>query len=377
MKTLFATSSIGRKKKNSQTVRIINTGDRVIARRTATHGQGKPHIQNVAGSYQLLLKHLSGCSISEVLRLRTNELDTQFVEGSNLVKLIEKSLVNHQYSVCIDYLKKYKEIISSLKSAKESPYDSEEFVNTFDPKITYKVNAPDSRLIEIAPLDLLPSNLIVNDSGWWVIDYEWLYNFPVEVGYIYYRALLYTSSILQRIIRKRVSEDLPCVEISRNIFVPVEWVNLFHITNSDIPRYTLYENNFLNHVHESFSPYDQYFVANLQKVTTTYATRSADTYIEEWNAMHDDVAQYRRQVDELGKILEKATLENESLRTENERMGKQISQWNPVVTSVESSFILKKLSTLMISSKSQGRKRTLIVYSRNIMRKIRSLISGS
>ncbi len=120
-----------------------------------------------------------------------NRVRFTFIKGYTLENLLDTLMNNEEYERVSGIFREYARKMMSMggvtefrtSSAFESVFGKHEFKKTY-------------HAAHISNFDMIFSNIIVNtvlmESGMWtVLDYEWVFDFPVPIEYIIYRAFYY------------------------------------------------------------------------------------------------------------------------------------------------------------------------------------------
>lgn len=79
-------------------------------------------------------------------------------------------------------------------------------------------------------IDCVPQNILVGPHTWYLIDHEWLFDFPVPKDFIIFRGIIGVVEHLQEIIRRRISLKWPgvlfCGYGSNRLYIPKNWLDL-------------------------------------------------------------------------------------------------------------------------------------------------------
>ena len=120
--------------------------------------------------------------------LKEGILQYQFIDGESVSDIIDNLIDCGSYDGAADLLMAFCDRIRRLYSP-DVWKNSEQFENVFG---TVKLgNIEPERIMgcSFADIDLVPENVIVSGSGEYVTDYEWVFDFPLPVDYVVYRAI--------------------------------------------------------------------------------------------------------------------------------------------------------------------------------------------
>ncbi|MCI5648099.1 MAG: hypothetical protein MR332_01485 [Fusicatenibacter sp.] len=153
------------------------------------NGSGKAHIAAMYENYTQLLPmytypELGICPCSLTRTDEETKLEFPYIQGESLEERISRhGKENHFEEMKKDYQLLY-DIIFSAKE--KGPFqETEEFHQVFgNPEL------PDGLLAaECSNIDMIPGNLMIDGPRIWVVDYEWVFPFPVPLNFIYARSV--------------------------------------------------------------------------------------------------------------------------------------------------------------------------------------------
>lgn len=208
------------------------SGKKVINKTALTDSSVK-HIENIYNSYLLLNKFYenSPIKIPKCIKKDSN-VEIEFVEGRTLEEELDKYYEMEKYSEMLEKIKEYKKYISG--DSCEFFRKSTEFIEIFgEANLSQSVKA-----ISVSDIDITFSNIII-DEDWYIIDYEWTFNFLIPINFIVYRAIkVYVESSEKR------------HELINNIGL----YKLLGITDSEMKEYEKMEKNFQLYVKGNLMP---------------------------------------------------------------------------------------------------------------------------
>lgn len=168
------------------------------------------HIKRIAKSYEELTAQYSGIRltpnkgmliegqeptplIAGVPSKARDKIEFEYINGITLESHIRELEKNGEYERIESIMKTYVKLLDSNDDAvtfEKTP----EFENIFG-KRTFK---KEYKAMPISNFDVIFSNIMLDskdleDGTWTVIDYEWVFDFPIPIPYIIYRALFYQT----------------------------------------------------------------------------------------------------------------------------------------------------------------------------------------
>lgn len=188
-KILYSKFSNERAEEFSVYTQIGRNGEGHWVRRHPSSIQARPHAKRLL-EIQKRLKEayekegffLNACKESE----DGSCAELEYLEGQTLEEILDGLLEEKKIEALEEKLFWYLDKIRSLHSKQEFTM-SEEFARVFgNPAL------PDQlRCAEASNVDLVAGNLIINQTGNHIVDYEWTFFFPVPANYLLYRILHY------------------------------------------------------------------------------------------------------------------------------------------------------------------------------------------
>lgn len=174
----------------------------------AVSARANEHIRSVCDNYSALLKVydsdkmkpnkcklIAGVEphplVAGIPSKARDQVELEFLVGISMESYISSLERAGEYETIEKILEQYLDYISNPESSMEfeSTFDFEKIFGRRTFKKSYKSAA-------VTNFDLIFSNIVLNkdekENGIWnILDYEWLFNFPIPIPYIIYRALFY------------------------------------------------------------------------------------------------------------------------------------------------------------------------------------------
>lgn len=184
------------------------------------------HIKNIYNNYILLSKSLLNTIKPQY---KNNKIFFPFIEGKNFAQILIKDITEKNRKEFINKLLWYKALL--LKEEQTLFFETEDFKKIFGSYPTLKgLNS-----FKVSNIDLNFENIILDKDGKeFIIDYEWVFNFPIPIDYVIYRA------ITQFVDRYS--------SILNNFITLEEMFNILDINSDRISIYEEMEKIFLNYV---------------------------------------------------------------------------------------------------------------------------------
>lgn len=216
MKKIYFRSSVCRNKKFQIKTSVIEDNGEKYVVKEAVYPSGIQHIKNTYNNEKLIRKIYADENVTYGT-LKGDAYITEFHNGKTLSKLMYKCLLNGQTEKYKEYQKIWKKLITGENNL-IGFYYTEKFNEIFDINDNDLLDLPSTK---ISNIDCSADNIIYDDKEQIkVIDYEWVYDFPVPVDFIFYRVLhLFYSSYS----------------------VPYSWQELFEMSGIDVKYVNIYD----------------------------------------------------------------------------------------------------------------------------------------
>ena len=203
-------------------------------RKVPLYEDGNTHVQQILKWEKELQKKYSNTCI----RLNRASQDGksirfEYIEGKTLENVLDELYLNEKYEDLLEVFKSYIDIIRNANGNKKFNL-TEDFKKIFgDFVINKELVAAD-----INNLDMVVSNIIVQNDIWNLIDYEWTFEFPIPVNFIIFRIIHYYVYETEK--RKKLQK--------------LGFFELFGITENEQKIYAEMEVNFQRYVIEGMTP---------------------------------------------------------------------------------------------------------------------------
>ena len=150
----------------------------------AVHKEGRSHLENMR-RYQTLLDEIyPGVRVCPA-KLTENGLVFDFIEGSSLEDRYRLAASEGDRDALVLYMKSHAELLDSVPGGTVPFEETESFREWFGDGSIY-AGKPAYRA---ADFDATASNIILQDGGPVLIDYEWVTEFPVPRDLVVYHAI--------------------------------------------------------------------------------------------------------------------------------------------------------------------------------------------
>lgn len=230
MKKLYFRGSVLRNKIYQIKTQIVEENCEKYVIKQAVYPEGREHVERIYKNERLVEKIYSEENIIHGM-FDGNTYITKFYKGEMLSDILQECLLSGDIKKYKDYLKIWKNLIIGYNNITEF-ICTKEFIKIFGNEGDELAGNP---AVKIANIDCSSDNIIINSDGKIkIIDYEWVYDFPVPIDFIFYRGLkLFYSSYS----------------------VPYSWSELLKISNVD-EKYIFIYDRFIDKFND-YVGYDQ------------------------------------------------------------------------------------------------------------------------
>ncbi len=214
-------------------------GKKYVMKR-AHEKEAEEHLQSIYKTYSGLAENYKGTVISvNKCEMVDNILQFEYIEGITLEEKLDKLFRETKSTETV--IQSIKEYIDIIKQGMQIvPFEkTEEFIGIFG-----NVELPEGvEAVKYADIDMLLSNIIINQNEWNLIDYEWTFSVPIPFDFILYRILL----------------NYMCVPNRKGLYDKSSFLS-FGIKDQEIQVYEIMERNFQRYVWgEKFTLNENYY----------------------------------------------------------------------------------------------------------------------
>ncbi len=258
--------------------------DRLLVKKRALNAKAAMHIKSIFSNYFLLKDNYKGLLLPQAT-LEPDGVVFDYVKGKSFDNLLLESILKKDYDGFSNLIRTYIRKVESLDQNEKSEFiSSNKFAEVFSFGDLIIKNV---RCLEIANIDLTFDNIIIDsDNNFWVIDYEWVFEFPIPVDLIYYRSIFVFFYKYQEYLSDFIEMDDVC--------------GIFKLDNEKIELYKQMAEGFQEYV---FGKNSKYYIPK------KYLKR-----INSFNSLEDSLQQ---------KVIELQTKEEELIQTREELQTKE------------------------------------------------------
>ena len=155
-----------------------------------------------------------------------NHIKYEFLEGKSLENLIIESIFSNDKKQFFKIIEDYYEALF-YKSYESNSYSSDNFISIFKKKSKENFHCNVQSNIS---LDF--SNIFIIDDEFVAIDYEWVFDFPIPIEYIFYRTIKHQMESNQLF-----NDFTSFTEIFRHFKLNMGNIKLFEIWDKNLSKY--------------------------------------------------------------------------------------------------------------------------------------------
>lgn len=275
---LFSRQNLLRKPEYGINTLIYQMSGKTIVKKYVDSDEAKPHLANFYNNIGIIKKNSTGLDFPRIIKKTLTYVEFEYLNLPSLELLVETALISRQYDETAEYIKKLTFVINSFSSIVINPYKNNNFISFFDPDKKYASDKMQD-CQKITALDLNYDNILIGKNNTYLLDYEWVYNFPVPKRYILFRALFYLCHKLQSVIATHCSKELPCIEIVRFFLVPKIWIETLDIKQNDIEKFLSYEYQFQKKIQLTDINFDKTIFLDKTQIHTDRYSLNLEKYL--------------------------------------------------------------------------------------------------
>lgn len=295
-KIQYVKYNLSRKKNFRIKTSIMKEGNNLFVIKEPLGEDSLPFFESLSVKYKLLNQESLPFKINKILQQnsRGKNLVFEFIEGETLLSILKNRAETLDKNGIKSIFMTLEKLIEELPSTESIPIkEFSEIFGTFKNKI-YK-----NTMLGI--LDLNLDNLIIDKkSKINLIDFEWLFQFPIPKRYIFYRAIYYAYMQL----RKTLSNVLSIEKIEQE----------FNFSESEIKEYLLWESCFQEYVYGTKIDEKELFEYRKNYQVIDSNKNSIILSIDEYQALLKQINELENQISGSKKIIKQSLIELEEFK---------------------------------------------------------------
>lgn len=242
MKILFAQGNLLRKKEFQVQTIIYQEKNNYFVKKEAVVSEAYPHLTKILENYFLLKK--IKLNLPKLINSKRNNLVLEYLNYPSLSKLIEDALYEKNYLEVEKLSKLIYEFANSL------PQTNTNLDKNINFKKTFKKNLFTDDCLKIGILDLNADNILYNkrNNKFYLVDWEWLFDFPIPLDFILIRTYFYLSLHLQSLLIISANKNFPLYEILKNFYMPKIFVDKLNLNPQKLEKFFQMEYHFQAYV---------------------------------------------------------------------------------------------------------------------------------
>jgi hypothetical protein len=215
--------------------------NRLVVEKVALNKNALCHVQNIYNNYKYLKEHNHSPEINiNKCDIKNDMLQFEYIKGIRLTEKLNQLVKENKYIQFIEEIKSYIDIIRELHGITSFTI-TDEFVEIFGEN-----SFPPSVEAVIKPnVDLIFDNILINDQIN-IIDYEWLFDFPIPLNYILYRSL---NQYFEQIDDNKLHKEINIFAI---LNISKEELEKFHNMEVNFSKYVMM--NYLDNYKKGYVP---------------------------------------------------------------------------------------------------------------------------
>lgn len=211
--------------------------------KVADNSESMVFLQSLIQKELLAKKHF--LNHAEVVNsfIRGSALYNPYLDYPNLENLIADAVTQDVQDVYGE--SRVKEYIGFIRRLPCQECLPEAFMDEF--AISHQSVKKPLNCLLFGPIDLIPGNILVDKSIWYIIDHEWTYAFPVPVDFIIYRGIHSLIVHLQKTIQSHKVPDCPLNNYAGYInktYIPSNWSTLLDSLQLPVRQFNDWEMRF-------------------------------------------------------------------------------------------------------------------------------------
>ncbi|WP_333646127.1 glycosyltransferase [Lacrimispora sp.] len=241
---------------------IVEADGRPFVEKTALREEGIPHIKSLGEKYIRLKDQSQKLKVAEVSISpdgRTARFD--FLKGETLSELLGREIQDGRVSV--SHMEDGMSMILNVREDHMIPFTlTPEFEKVFGNLDRADESVKKDWAFQTANIDCLFENIMKTEDGYYCLDYEWVFTFPVPMTFIKYRVLYYFYEQYKSILSYDSME-----EFMEEMGVEAERLTVYEDMERHFQEYVHGENQqiyLVNYMHETYAlPGDMYEVSQI------------------------------------------------------------------------------------------------------------------
>lgn len=152
----------------------------------ALHNEGSKHIMDMLHSYKVLRGEYKNTNlkITECTKVDEKTVGFAFIKGNSLEEILDTCLAKGDFQKLVNEIKEYFDVLFTNVQTCEF-YHCDRFKEIFGDGMF----DASTQCVAYGNIDAIFSNVKIYNSSYYIIDYEWCFDFPIPLKFIMYRAI--------------------------------------------------------------------------------------------------------------------------------------------------------------------------------------------
>ncbi|OGY23014.1 MAG: hypothetical protein A2126_01705 [Candidatus Woykebacteria bacterium GWB1_45_5] len=238
---IYSKGTLDRKEDFRLVTTIEEENKKLFVRKKAVNPRAKDFLFGMVENYEKLKKILSPLKLAEA-KFDGDSVVFPYIKGKTLSDEFKECYFNGQDEKALEILREFKNILKLLPTVEFETRRYKDFMRIFG-----NPTEKDGDWT-VGCLDLNLDNLIRIGRQLYLIDYEWVFEFPLPKKFLYFRTFFYTFFSIKELLKIRCSKEFPLVQLLPEIFVPKEVYDQEALAVSGLRRFYDYEMNFQSYL---------------------------------------------------------------------------------------------------------------------------------
>ena len=303
LKLLKVKYSVDRKKEFQIKTSIYEKNGQLEVKKEAFSPLSIAHINRIIENYHYLKQ--SQISLVEP-KLEDDYVLFPYAEGISLDAILIEHVKNNELDLLKRDLHWYKQLL--WEEEKTSFIETEQFIEIFG----HQTSISGKPALKVANIDLNFDNIIINGDDVTIIDYEWVFNFPIPINYVIYRAVTVLHTKYYPYMNDEFSKE--CM------------MEYLEIPEDEVEVYEEMEKSFIAYVGRDFSTYSPNYLKASINVKDHYAQTMLEV-AENKDAEITRLSQKINEVSEVIKLQQQTVEERDRYILEQNKKIEEVSSW--------------------------------------------------
>lgn len=297
---VFVRGSNARKPQFQLVTVIKQAGSNLTVCKRAANPLSEAHLQSFGAKRSALMEAGIDCEVANIVKISPSEVVFAFIDGTSLETQLDAALKDENNKAIKAVFDKAFRVIDSFPTVKMNPTMNNGFKDVFGPYYNIELDC-----ITPGCIDLNLDNLIEHKRKLTLIDYEWVFDFPVPKDFIKLRLLHHAFLESRTELLKSLSGG-QIIVFNDSLFLPKEIYSLYESLFSNVEAYLLSNLHFLNYLQ---IPQAKLEVNIHKKVApASEALEIVTQYTTEGPRIIKKLAEREKQVDEQQRLIEEQVM---------------------------------------------------------------------